>query len=77
VQDYLDQQPDFAELLDRLTDLLLYLLPRYRRENRSYLSVAVGCTGGRHRSVAICERLKLRLEKHGWPARPIHRDLAR
>jgi UPF0042 nucleotide-binding protein len=77
VQDYLDQQPDFAELLDRLTDLLLFLLPRYRRENRSYLSVAVGCTGGRHRSVAVCERLKLRLEEKGWPARLIHRDVAR
>jgi RNase adapter protein RapZ len=77
VQDYLEQQPDFLELLDRLTDLLLFLLPRYRRENRSYLSVAVGCTGGRHRSVAICERLKVRLEKEGWPARLIHRDIAR
>jgi UPF0042 nucleotide-binding protein len=77
VQEYLDQQPDFAELLDRLTDLLLFLLPRYRRENRSYLSVAVGCTGGRHRSVAACERLKVRLEEKGWPARLIHRDIAR
>jgi UPF0042 nucleotide-binding protein len=77
VQEYLDEQPDFAELLDRLTDLLLYLLPRYRRENRSYLSVAIGCTGGRHRSVAICERLKARLEEQGWPARLIHRDMAR
>lgn len=77
VQDYLDQQPDFAELLDRLADLLLFLLPRYRRENRSYLSVAVGCTGGRHRSVAVCERLKVRLEEKGWPARLIHRDVAR
>jgi len=77
VQEYLDQQPDFAELTDRLTDLLLFLLPRYRRENRSYLSVAVGCTGGRHRSVAVCERLKVRLEEKGWPARLIHRDAAR
>lgn len=77
VQEYLEQQPDFAELVDRLTDLLLYLLPRYRRENRSYLAVAVGCTGGKHRSVAICERLKLRLEEKGWAARLIHRDIAR
>jgi UPF0042 nucleotide-binding protein len=77
VQEYLDQQPDFPELLDRLTDLLLFLLPRYRRENRSYLSMAVGCTGGRHRSVAVCERLKARLEHKGWPARVIHRDINR
>ena len=77
VQEYLDRQPDFEELVRRLTELLVYLLPRYRRENRSYLSVAVGCTGGRHRSVALCERLKTRLEKQGWPARVIHRDIAR
>jgi UPF0042 nucleotide-binding protein len=77
VQEFLEQQPDFAELLSRLTDLLLYLLPRYRRENRSYLSVAVGCTGGRHRSVAICERLRVRLENAGWTARLIHRDISR
>ena len=77
VQEYLDRQPDFAELVDRLTDLLGFLLPRYRRENRSYLSVAIGCTGGRHRSVAIAERLRARLEEQGWPARLIHRDIGR
>lgn len=77
VQEYLDRQPDFEELVRRLTELLVYLLPRYRRENRSYLSIAVGCTGGRHRSVAICERLKTKLEAQGWPARVIHRDIAR
>lgn len=77
VQEYLDRQPDFEELVERLSDLLLYLLPRYRRENRSYLSVAIGCTGGRHRSVAIAERLKTRLDEKGWPARLIHRDIGR
>jgi RNase adapter protein RapZ len=77
VLDYLERQPDFQELVIRLTDLLAYLLPRYRRENRSYLSVAIGCTGGRHRSVAICERLKSALDERGWPARVIHRDIAR
>jgi len=77
VLDYLERQPDFRELVIRLTDLLAYLLPLYRRENRSYLSVAVGCTGGRHRSVAVAERLKCVLEERGWPARVIHRDIAR
>jgi UPF0042 nucleotide-binding protein len=77
VLDYLERQPDFRELVIRLTDLLAYLLPRYRRENRSYLSVAIGCTGGRHRSVAIAERLKSALDERGWPARAIHRDIAR
>ena len=77
VRTYLDREPDFAELVKRLADLLSYLLPRYRRENRSYLSVAIGCTGGRHRSVAVCERLKGELDARGWPARLIHRDIAR
>jgi UPF0042 nucleotide-binding protein len=77
VQEYLERQPDFEELVSRLTDLLSYLLPRYRRENRSYVSVAIGCTGGRHRSVAVAERLKIELEELGWPARLIHRDIGR
>jgi UPF0042 nucleotide-binding protein len=77
VQEYLERQTEYGELMDRLVDLLAFLLPRYRRENRSYLSVAVGCTGGRHRSVAVAELLKVRLEKLGWPARVIHRDISR
>jgi UPF0042 nucleotide-binding protein len=77
VQEYLLRQPDFEEVVKRLSDLLVYLLPRYRQENRSYVSVAVGCTGGRHRSVAVCERLKARLDSQNWPARLIHRDIAR
>jgi len=77
VQEYLERQPEYGELGDRLTDLLAFLLPRYRRENRSYLSVAIGCTGGRHRSVAVAELLKGRLEALGWPARLIHRDISR
>jgi UPF0042 nucleotide-binding protein len=77
VLEYLAQQADFEELISRLADLLGFLLPRYRRENRSYLSVAVGCTGGRHRSVAVCERLKQRLDASGWQGRLVHRDVSR
>lgn len=77
VQEYLKRQPDYDDVVHRFSDLILYLLPRYRRENRSYVSVAVGCTGGRHRSVAVCERLKEELEAGGWPARVIHRDIGR
>jgi UPF0042 nucleotide-binding protein len=77
VQQYLDAQADYVELLDRLSDLLLYLLPRYRKENRSYLSVAVGCTGGRHRSVAIVEALGKRLREAGWDPKVRHRDIGR
>ena len=77
VLDYLEHQPDYVELMERLTDLLLYLLPRYEKENRSYLSVAVGCTGGRHRSVAIVESLGRRLREAGWDPKVRHRDIAR
>lgn len=77
VRAFLGEQTDFRELVDRLADLLLYLLPRYRQENRSYVSVAIGCTGGRHRSVAVCEALGERLDEAGWTPRVIHRDVAR
>ncbi|MGH9361122.1 MAG: RapZ C-terminal domain-containing protein, partial [Thermoanaerobaculia bacterium] len=77
VEEYLLREPDYEEVVARVADLLLFLLPRYRKENRSYVTVAVGCTGGRHRSVAVCERLRALLEAGGWPARVAHRDLAR
>ncbi len=77
IQEFLDRQPDFGELVHRVSDLLRFLLPRYRQENRSYLTIAVGCTGGRHRSVAVVERLKRALEAEGWAARIHHRDLDR
>lgn len=77
VEEYLRLEPDYEDVVERLADLLLFLLPRYRQENRSYVTVAVGCTGGRHRSVAVCERLRGSLEAGGWPARVVHRDIAR
>jgi UPF0042 nucleotide-binding protein len=77
VLNYLAAVPDFEEVVRRLSDLVLFLLPRYRQENRSYLSIAVGCTGGRHRSVAVADRLKAALDEAGWPARVIHRDITR
>jgi UPF0042 nucleotide-binding protein len=77
VMAYLEEHEDFAELTGRLQDLLLYLLPRYRDERRSYLSVAIGCTGGKHRSVAVCERLASALDAAGWQARVAHRDIER
>lgn len=77
VQDFLDQDKDFEPMLERLEDLLRFLLPRYDQENRSYLSIAIGCTGGRHRSVATTERLSKRLERRGWSVRVHHRDIER
>jgi UPF0042 nucleotide-binding protein len=75
VRDYLEAQAEYGETLARLADLLEFLLPRYRRENRSYLTIAVGCTGGRHRSVCMVEDLRRRLEKDGWAVRTVHRDV--
>jgi len=75
VTDFLDEQRDFGELLERLSALVGFLLPRYQQENRSYLTIAVGCTGGRHRSVAVVERLATRLQEEGWGVDLRHRDL--
>ena len=66
-----------ARAAAKLEDFLAFVLPRYRRENRSYLSVAIGCTGGRHRSVAVCELLAGRLRNSVWRVRASHRDIDR
>jgi len=68
-------QPDAKAFLDRLLDLCGFLLPRYRSEGKSYLTVAIGCTGGKHRSVAIAAALAERLEGGGQPVRLWHRDV--
>jgi len=75
VREFLEGQEEYGELVRRLEDLLSYLLPRFRREHRSYLTVAIGCTGGRHRSVAVSEALSERLAGNGWSLRVIHRDV--
>ena len=77
VRDFLLQRTDFNELVTRLSDLLRFLLPRYQQENRSYLTIGIGCTGGQHRSVAAVEALAAALEKAGWTVRVKHRDLER
>ena len=61
----------------RVQDLLAYVLPLYQREGRAYLTVAVGCTGGRHRSVALLEELRAFFEKRGFPLTVTHRDVDR
>lgn len=61
--------------LEKFTSLVNYLLPRYREEGKSYLTLAVGCTGGRHRSVVIAEQLRRRLAEQGYPVTVGHRDV--
>jgi len=75
--DYIAGDPDFQPFLDRLTDMLALLLPRYRAEGKSYLTIAVGCTGGRHRSVYVARRTAAWLSAGGWPHTLRHRDLGR
>jgi UPF0042 nucleotide-binding protein len=77
VRTYLEKETEFPELVARLVELFRFLLPRYQQENRSYLTIAVGCTGGQHRSVAAVEALRAALEEGGWPVRVLHRELAR
>jgi len=77
VRDYVLGQPQTREFLAKLDDLLGLLLPGYEREGKSYLSVAVGCTGGRHRSVVLAEELARRMAGHGFPPAVSHRDLGR
>jgi UPF0042 nucleotide-binding protein len=68
-------QPDARAFLDRITDLLGFLLPRYRSEGKSYLTIGIGCTGGKHRSVALAAALAERLSAGGQPVRLWHRDV--
>ncbi len=75
VRQYLEEQSDYDELLGHLETFLQFSLPRYRAENRSYVSVAIGCTGGRHRSVAVAEELSHRLSEADWASRVLHRDI--
>ncbi len=67
--------PDTTGFLERVMELLLFLAPRYRAEGKSYLTIAVGCTGGRHRSVAIAEELWRRLARHRVEVSVFHRDM--
>ncbi len=73
---YVADDPAYAEAVGRIEDLLLLLLPRYRAEGKSYLTVAFGCTGGRHRSVHVTERIAARLRDAGFSPTVAHRDLA-
>jgi RNase adapter protein RapZ len=75
VRDFVLEREATSVFLDNLETLLLDLLPRYRAEGRSYLTIAIGCTGGRHRSVTIAEELSRRFEAHGIVARTSHRDV--
>lgn len=77
VADYVRGFPQTGEFLDRATDLLLYLLPHYVEEGKSYLTVGFGCTGGQHRSVMMVEEVARRLKASGYDVKALHRDMPR
>lgn len=77
VRDFVLERADTSEFLDRFDGLLTLLVPAYQQEGKSYLTIAIGCTGGRHRSVAVAEELAGRLRSHGFAVRIGHRDVAR
>jgi UPF0042 nucleotide-binding protein len=75
VRRYIRSFPQTGEFLRRVEGLLTYLIPHYAREGKSYLTIAFGCTGGKHRSVMMSEAVKKYLEKRGTTAKVVHRDI--
>ena len=75
VRDYVCASPATGEFLEKMTDLVTFLLPKYRTEGKTGLLLAIGCTGGRHRSVVIAEKLTELLRAAGCPADCVHREL--
>ena len=77
VVEYLKEQSGYEEFYQRLLDFLTYVLPGYRKEMKSYLTIGIGCTGGKHRSVAVGQRLGDDLEALGYSVEIVHRDYRR
>jgi UPF0042 nucleotide-binding protein len=77
VRDYVLDKPESVAFLEKVDDLLTSTLPAFVREGKSYLTIAMGCTGGRHRSVALAEALGARLSRHGQSVSVFHRDIER
>ena len=76
VADYVAADPAYEDAVSKIEDLLLLLLPRYEAEGKAYVTIAFGCTGGRHRSVHVTERVGERLRSAGFSPTVSHRDLA-
>ena len=74
---YIRSFPQTIEFINRISDLLIYLVPHYIREGKSYLTISFGCTGGHHRSVLIAHEVRKRLKKAGFAVKESHRDVGR
>ena len=77
VADYVTADPRFADYFRRITELTVSLLPAYKEEGKTYLTLAFGCTGGQHRSVAVAEMTAKALANEGWQVSTRHRELER
>jgi UPF0042 nucleotide-binding protein len=75
VGEYIRKDPAFAEAYTRIRDLLLLLLPRYQAQGKAYVTIAFGCTGGRHRSVFVAEQIAAALREAGFSPTLLHRNL--
>jgi len=75
VRRYIRSFPQTDEFLRRIEGLLVYLIPHYIHEGKSYLTIAFGCTGGKHRSVMMSDVIKKQLEKKGYSSKVVHRDI--
>lgn len=76
VKSFIFEQRDTTDFLDRLYPLLIHMIPLYIREGRSYLTIGIGCTGGKHRSPAIAERVQKELKEKGFSSSVLHRDIS-
>jgi len=74
---YIRSFPQTVEFIERISQLLIYLLPHYIHEGKSYLTIAFGCTGGRHRSVMMADEIRRRLARAGYTVKSTHRDMAK
>jgi UPF0042 nucleotide-binding protein len=74
---YIRSFPQTVEFMDRISELLIYLLPHYIREGKSYLTIGFGCTGGRHRSVMIADQIRKNLAQAGFRVKVAHRDMSK
>jgi UPF0042 nucleotide-binding protein len=72
---YIRSFPQTVEFINHISELLIYLLPHYIREGKSYLTIAFGCTGGHHRSVMIADAIRNNLQKAGFKVKVTHRDI--
>lgn len=76
VAEYIGKDPAYPKAIDKILDMLKFLLPRYQKAGKSYVNVGIGCTGGRHRSVHVAERLSKDLRAAGFSPNVVHRNLA-